>query len=422
MAGNQQGKTLAGGFETACHLTGRYPPWWKGHTFDRPIRAWVGGINGMKVRDNPQLKLFGPRSAFGTGFIPRDCIKGEPSMSKGTTGLIDQAEIRHVRGGSSFVKFMSYDMMDDAWESDTLHLIWYDEEPPETKHTAGIARLTVTMGISYLTFTPLNGMSNVVRLYYPHPSTPERAYVRAGMNDATHIPEEHREELIRQYPFHERKARAEGFPILGSGNVYDVPEEAVRIEAFKCPDHFPQLFGLDIGGGSDPTAFVRVAWDRDEDVAYLIDAYRQIDPRISTHAAALRQRGKWVPVAWPHDAHIHDRAGDGESYADIYRKHGVNMLPSHSVMESGGYQVEPGIALIHDRLSTGRLRVFEHLDQWWEEYRLYHRKDGRVVKEYDHLMDATRQAIMMLRYARVQPNPLRLQQTVGMDYDPLSGG
>jgi hypothetical protein len=32
-------------------------------------------------------------------------------------------------------------------------------------------------------------------------------------------------------------------------------------------------------------------------------------------------------------------------------------------------------------MRTGKLKVFkEHLD-WWEEFRLYHRKDGKVVKE-----------------------------------------
>ena len=37
---------------------------------------------------------------------------------------------------------------------------------------------------------------------------------------------------------------------------------------------------------------------------------------------------------------------------------------------------------------------------WFEEFRLYHRKDGRVVKERDDLMSATRYAVMMLRHAR----------------------
>lgn len=37
MAGNQLGKTLAGGFEAAIHATGRYPDWWKGKRFDGKV-------------------------------------------------------------------------------------------------------------------------------------------------------------------------------------------------------------------------------------------------------------------------------------------------------------------------------------------------------------------------------------------------
>src|SRR5512144_2902281 len=39
MAGNQLGKTLSGSAEAAIHLTGRYPDWWGGRVFDRPVRA-----------------------------------------------------------------------------------------------------------------------------------------------------------------------------------------------------------------------------------------------------------------------------------------------------------------------------------------------------------------------------------------------
>jgi hypothetical protein len=52
------------------------------------------------------------------------------------------------------------------------------------------------------------------------------------------------------------------------------------------------------------------------------------------------------------------------------------------------------------RMQSGRFKVFAHLNDWWEEFRLYHRKDGRVVKEGDDLLSATRYAVMMLRWAR----------------------
>ena len=46
-------------------------------------------------------------------------------------------------------------------------------------------------------------------------------------------------------------------------------------------------------------------------------------------------------------------------------------------------------------MQTGRFKVFAHLDDWFEEFRLYHRKDGKVVKLRDDLMSATRYALMM---------------------------
>jgi phage terminase large subunit-like protein len=419
MAGNQEGKTHAGGYEFACHVTGLYPDWWKGYRFTRPIRAWCSGVNGAKVRDNPQLKIMGARSAFGTGFIPGNMLKVEPAMSKGTTGLIDFIEVEHARGGRSTVKFMTYDMDDAAWESDTLHLIWYDEEPPRKKHSAGAARLTTTAGIDYMTFTPLLGMSEVVRDYYPHPSTPDRGFIRMGIADALHIPAEEHERIAMRYPKHERKARLEGFPILGSGAIYDVPEHVIMVDPFKVPSHWPQIVGLDIGGGEHPTAFVVLAWDRDTDTIYVVDSYKVPDPKISTHAASLRMKGAWRPVAYPHDAHQHDRSS-GDTYRDIYSGYGINMLTIHSQFEDGGMSVEPGIAKIEDRLSTGRLKVFSHLSGWFEEYRLYHRKDGLIVKEFDDLLDATRYGIMMIRFSSREPQQFNMPDTVGMDYDPLS--
>ena len=65
--------------------------------------------------------------------------------------------------------------------------------------------------------------------------------------------------------------------------------------------------------------------------------------------------------------------------------------------------VEAGLMEMLGRMQTGRFKVFAHLNDWFEEFRLYHRKDGKVVKEFDDLMSATRYALMMLRYANTEP-------------------
>jgi hypothetical protein len=71
----------------------------------------------------------------------------------------------------------------------------------------------------------------------------------------------------------------------------------------------------------------------------------------------------------------------------------------------GGNGVEAGLMMMLDRMQTGRLKVARHLNDWFEEFRLYHREDGKVVKLADDLMSATRYGLMMLRHAAVPKKP-----------------
>ena len=57
--------------------------------------------------------------------------------------------------------------------------------------------------------------------------------------------------------------------------------------------------------------------------------------------------------------------------------------------------------LILDMMLEGRFKVFSHLSAVFEEVRLYHRKDGKIVKEMDDLISAIRYGVMMRREAKV---------------------
>ena len=54
MAANQVGKTMAGAAEAAFHLTGRYPEWWAGRRWHRPVHAWAGSETAEVTRDGVQ--------------------------------------------------------------------------------------------------------------------------------------------------------------------------------------------------------------------------------------------------------------------------------------------------------------------------------------------------------------------------------
>jgi hypothetical protein len=73
---------------------------------------------------------------------------------------------------------------------------------------------------------------------------------------------------------------------------------------------------------------------------------------------------------------------------------------NHAAFEGGTVGVEAGPFLMLERMRTGRFKVLEHLADWFEEFSLYHREDGRAVKLRDDLISATRSALMWLRPAK----------------------
>lgn len=221
LAGNQLGKTWSMGAELAMHLTGEYPEadqyfypteieirrdlefarrpgdiarlegylenlgalglfgadvypeGWPGIRFNEPCWWWAASVSGIATRDNPQRILIGDpanRDAWGTGAIPRQNLIGDgdkvrASMASGTPHLIDTTLVRHKAGGDSILQFKTYEQGRERWQGPTLNGVWYDEEPPEDIYEEGLTRTNTTEGPNALTFTPLLGMSTVVRKF-----------------------------------------------------------------------------------------------------------------------------------------------------------------------------------------------------------------------------------------------------------------
>jgi phage terminase large subunit-like protein len=429
MAGNQLGKTYSGAYEMAMHLTGRYPDWWTGKRYPYAIRAMCGSESGELTRKGVQRLLLGPpeiRSEWGTGAIPFDALR-DTSMKQGVPDAVASAVVRHVSGEDSVIQFNSYDQGRTKWQADTVHEVWFDEEPPMPIYTEGLTRTNATGGGVFVTFTPLLGMSDVVKRFLLDKPAGTNV-TNMTISDAEHYTPEQAAAIIATYPEHEREARAKGIPILGSGRVFPIVEDGIKVNAFPIPAHWPRIVGLDFGI-DHPTAAVWMAWDRDADVLYVTDAYRVKDQSILIHAASIKARGDWVPVSWPHDGLQRDK-GSGEQLATQYRNNGLNLLKERATFPDGSNGLEAGVAEMLARMQTQRLKVFAHLGDWFEEFRLYHRKDGQIVKQTDDLMSATRYAMMMRRFAKTQEEAqvrLRAQTMTGAPvvsfgmFDPVTG-
>ncbi len=428
MAGNQLGKTEAGAVEAVYHATGDYPDDWLGRRFTKPVKLWVCGETSQVVRDAQQKKLCGEPGIveeFGTGYIPKDKFVGKPSMARGITDAFDTVHVRHKSGGVSALKFKSYEQGREKFQADTVDVVWFDEEPPMEVYSEGRTRLVATRGCSFMTFTPLKGMSEVVMRFLNEPA-PNRKVITMTIDDALHIPIEERAAIIANYPAHEREARAKGIPMLGSGRIFPYSEESIREAMISAvPLEWAKIWGIDFGIGHAFGA-VLCAWDRDADVFHILHTIRVKDQLPLQHWQAIKQIGQQVPISWPQDGTAREKSG--EQVSQLYRKEGARMLPQHATWPEGGISTEKGILEMQDRMTTGKFKVAAHLSDWWEEFRLYHRKDGQIVKLHDDLMSATRIALMMRRMAK--PVPLggghdwrksrgREEIAKGVDFDPF---
>jgi phage terminase large subunit-like protein len=419
MAGNQLGKTLGAGFETAMHLTGEYPQWWAGRRWGRAVVGWASGVTGESTRDNPQRILLGRPGALGTGAIPKEKII-DTSASRGLADAVDTIRVRHKSGDVSTLQLKSYEKGREKWQGETLDFVWFDEEPPEDIYTEGLTRTNATGGISFITFTPLLGITGVVRRFIIDKQIGTHV-TQMTIDDAAHYTDAQRAMIIASYKPFERDARIKGIPQLGSGRVFPVNTDDISVAGFSIPDHWPQLGGIDFGY-DHPSAAVRMAWDRDNDILYVTATHRAREQTPVMFAGTVKHWGAWLPWAWPHDGLQHDK-GSGVQLASQYRDNGLNLFKVRATFPDGSYGVEAGVTEMLERFQTGRLLVFSHLRDWFEEFNLYHRKEGLIVKLNDDLMSATRYAMMMRRFACVQTKkvnaPRFSQASAGVRNDGL---
>ena len=396
MAGNRVGKTEGiGAYETTLHLTGLYPDWWKGIRFDRPTRVWAAGKTTETTRDIVQGKLFGGlthtgnrKSFTGTGMIPLGCI-GDLTWKPGLPDLCDVALIKHVSGGWSRLGLKTYQQGRGSFEGTEQDLIWFDEEPPRDAYEEALMRTMTTNGYSIVTFTPMDGMSEVVMSFLdmkpPEDGKPVlpggKFVVNITWDDVPHITKEQKDRMLASILPHQRDARSKGIPILGAGAIYPVAESEITVEPFAIPPHWPRGYAMDVGWNR--TAVLWFALDRESDTLYAYSEYYAGQQESVIHAQAVKSRGDWImgcidPASRGRSQH------DGDQLYTQYINLGLRLIFADNSVEAGIYDV-------WSRLTTGRLKIFSTCKNFFYEYRLYRRDDkGKVVKKDDHLMDVMR--------------------------------
>ena len=68
------------------------------------------------------------------------------------------------------------------------------------------------------------------------------------------------------------------------------------------------------------------------------------------------------------------------------------------------------------RMEDGKFHVFSTLGDWFQEFRMYHRKEGKIVPLHDDLMSATRYAAMSARFSVAEDDPTWTKDVEYMNY------
>jgi phage terminase large subunit-like protein len=427
MAGNRCGKTETAAYIVACHMTGEYPPWWEGPRFTHPVKVWFAGTSGAAVRDSIQIKLCGEAGDWGSGMIPRRAFVEKPAASRSAPNAFESMKVHHVSGGVSSGTFKTYDQKREDWQSATLDIVWYDEEPPLEHYAEGQTRLS-GKGFSLMTFTPLLGHSSVVNRFLQNKPGADgfskfRNHVHMTLDDATWYSDQQKEQMIANIPEWQRATRILGQPLVGEGRVFMTP-----VNDLILPNSIPlmglnpapwqreqmfnirKLWGIDFGIGHPFVAVLCLVEDMADQFGRLTGTHRFTVAReiymtgasAPDHATAMRAIAPDAPVAWPRDGYNREK-GSGEELRYIYQRLGLRMLGEHAQSPTQGVSLAGTLASMDADMRAGRFHVDPQCRHFLEEYNQYHFKDGKIVALNDDTISAARYAHMMQRYARNVP-------------------
>jgi hypothetical protein len=271
----------------------------------------------------------------------------------------------------------------------------------------------------YMTFTPEQGMTETVASFINR-IQPGQSLTNATWDHASekitsmkgekgHLSEDVMMQILSAYSPHEREMRRYGRPSIGSGLIFPVSEEELMIDPIQIEDHWPRIAAIDFGW-DHPTAVVWCAIDNETETFYVYDCYRASKASPAVHAEIIKMRPHFIPIAYPHDGNRRDSMGN-PGLADQYRGHGCNFKLEHFTnppalgQNKGSNSIEEGLMAMIQSMEAGKFKVFSTLPDWFEEFRMYHRKDGKVVPLRDDIMSATRYAFQSQRYAIAGADP-----------------
>jgi len=250
---------------------------------------------------------------------------------------------------------MSYDQELDKFAGTSRDFVHFDEEPPESLYTENQARLIDRKGRSWITMTPVEGMTWIFDTIYEKGILGDKniQVVEVDMAENPHLDKTEVNEFLDSLSEDERNARGHGKFVQMGGLVYKAFTPSLHIIDAIDPrelkqTQYKQYMSLD-HGFNNPTAVLWHAADRDN-VVVTFDEHYESQRIIDYHAAVIHERNKMhgrVP-----DINICDpalaqhQAVTGTSIQTEYAIRGIGFA-------LGNNDVSTGVAKVNQYLTVG---------------------------------------------------------------------
>ena len=418
LAANRIGKTVSTCFETAYHLTGRYPEWWpeSAKRWTHPVTVFVAGEGWEQVARVLQDELIGTkdikiRDQIGTGAIPRDCIVTDTMRCDGANVI--GVEVRHISGQNSYLLFGNYTQEVRNLQGFKLSLCVFDEQPPDPVFSELVTRTATTQGQVLCSFTPLKGLNGLVSKFWYHEEGYE--HIRVSWDD---VPEqdpwgepfllkETRQQLERDYLPHEREARIAGIPVMGQGAVFQIknwPTYKTGDYDFKTMMNIHRIIALDLGLVRDKTVVSLLYWNPKEQTAWL---HSQIVVKGTEEAAPvnwiqhlMRPEVFGCPIVLPSDANTAGRyTMSALSLRQLFEEYSLNVLPQPVMNppDSEGKITNHksyGVNVMRQMLELNTFLINENCQEFLREAKNYYVDERGRFSDPDDCLDSARYALL----------------------------
>lgn len=327
IGGNRSGKTTGGVVEDCYWLMKRHP-YRRLPLPEGPVRGRAVAVDfpyGVAQILLPEFSRWLPPSFLKNG-------SWDDSFSK-------SERILTLRNGST-IEFKSYDQELDKFAGTSRHFTHFDEEPPQHIYNECMARLVDTDGYSWLTMTPVEGMSWVYDTLYL-PGTEGHKHIEVievDMLDNPHITEAAAERYLSSLSEDERKAREHGTFVHLGGLVFKTFSKELHVIEHQIPPRDWKWYVSIDHGFNNPTAILWHAVSPEGKVI-TFHCYYERERTVADHAAYIHERNKEfnrIPDLVIGDPAMKQRQGvTGTSIIQEYAQRGVYIAEGNNDVASG---------------------------------------------------------------------------------------